>query len=129
IIKLHTQFSFVTFFRCLTLFTPTRGRIFLIVIVTPIGGLQDVLWIARWDRGVAIHLILNLLNLNKGCHGHGAGAGLAAGFVVVFTRTQVKECFLVGTSFVLCFFASNFFFFHSASGSLSVVTFVKSLHL
>ncbi|KAF8223641.1 hypothetical protein L208DRAFT_1315752, partial [Tricholoma matsutake] len=61
-----TLFSFVTFFRCLTLFTSTRGRIFLIVIVTPIGSLQDVLWIARWDRGVAIHLVLNLLNLDGG---------------------------------------------------------------
>jgi hypothetical protein len=65
-IKLHTQFSFFTFLGCLALFTSTRGRIFLVVVVTSIGGLQDVLWVARWDRGAVIRLIVNLLNLNGG---------------------------------------------------------------
>ncbi|KAF8230288.1 hypothetical protein L208DRAFT_1282646, partial [Tricholoma matsutake] len=61
-----TLFSFITFFRCLTLFTSTRGGIFLIVVVTPIGSLQNVSWIVRWDRGMAIRLVLNLLNLDGG---------------------------------------------------------------
>src|SRR5277367_4244475 len=30
-----------------------------------ISGLQDVSWIARWDRGVTIQLVLNLLNLDR----------------------------------------------------------------
>ena len=67
--------------------------------------------------------------LMGGHHGHGHGTVLAVGFVVVFTGAQVEDCFLVGASFVLCFFASNFFFFHSTSGLPLVVTFVKSLCL
>ncbi|KIJ97095.1 hypothetical protein K443DRAFT_681751, partial [Laccaria amethystina LaAM-08-1] len=51
--KLRTQFSLVTFFSCLTLLVCIRDRIFL-VIITPIGGLQDVSWIARWDRGFLV---------------------------------------------------------------------------
>ena len=65
----------------------------------------------------------------EGHHGRGAGAGLATGFVFMFTRARVEECFLVGADFVLCFFASNFFFFCSTSGSPLVITFVESLHL
>ena len=42
-----------------------QGQDFL-VIVTPIGGLQDVSWIVRWDRGMSIQLIENLLALNRG---------------------------------------------------------------
>ena len=63
--KLHTQFGLITFFSCLTLLVCIRDRIFLI-IVTPISGLQDVLWIVRWDRGMSIRLIENLLALNRG---------------------------------------------------------------
>ena len=61
----------------------------------------------------------------------GRGAGFVAAFVVVFVfaGAWVKECFWVGASFILCFFASNFFLFHSTSGSPLVVTFVESLRL
>ncbi|KIJ94333.1 hypothetical protein K443DRAFT_683827, partial [Laccaria amethystina LaAM-08-1] len=51
--KLCTQFGLVTFFSCLTLLVCIRDTIFLIII-TPIGGLQDVLWIVRWDRGFLV---------------------------------------------------------------------------
>ena len=67
--KLHTQFGLVTFFSCLTLLVCIRYRIFLVVI-TPISGLQDVSWIARWDRGMLIQLIENLLELNRGAPFH-----------------------------------------------------------
>jgi hypothetical protein len=64
--KLRTQFGLITFFSCLMLLVRIRDRIFL-VIITPIGGLQDVSWIARWDRGMSIRLIIeNLLELNGG---------------------------------------------------------------
>jgi hypothetical protein len=43
-----------------------RWRCGVDIIITPIGGLQDALWIARWDRGVVIRLVLNLLNLDGG---------------------------------------------------------------
>ena len=48
-----------------------RDRIF-IIIVAPISSLQDVSWIARWDRGMSIWLIINLLKLNRGAlfHNH-----------------------------------------------------------
>ena len=64
----------------------------------------------------------------EGRHSCGAGAGLVAGFVVRFTGARVEDFFLVGADFVLCFFASNFFFFRYTSGSPLVVTFVESLH-
>src|SRR5277367_2507813 len=65
-IRLHTQFGVIIFFRRLTLFVSIRGKIFLIVI-TPIGGLQDVSGIMSWDRGVVIRLIIRkLLDLNGG---------------------------------------------------------------
>ncbi|KIJ99051.1 hypothetical protein K443DRAFT_680281, partial [Laccaria amethystina LaAM-08-1] len=51
--KLRTQFGLVTFFSCLTLLVCIRDRIFL-VIITPIGSLQDVSWIARWDRSFLV---------------------------------------------------------------------------